>query len=118
MKQSSYIQVGDKKVAIVRNPYERIITLYRESWNWVGLEIWLEKERIESQTELYNDELSITLEHWESDCKDLDISPDKKRMELLTKKYSTDYKRWYGRRLMKIVTPIVEQDLMTFGYRF
>ena len=92
MKQSSYIQVGDKKVAIVRNPYERIIALYRESW-------------IESQTELYNDELSITLEHWESDCKDLDISPDKKRMELLTKKYSTDYKRWYGRRLMKIVTP-------------
>lgn len=118
MKQSTYIQVDDKKIAVVRNPYERIVTLYRESWDWVGLETWLQRQHIQSQTELYTNELCITLEHWESDCKDLDISPDKKSMELLTKKYSMDYKRWYGTRLLDIATPIVERDLVTFGYRF
>jgi hypothetical protein len=98
MRQSIYIELGDKKIGVVRNPYERVVNLYRESWNWCGFEKWLAKA--------------------ESDFKALGITPDKKSMELLYKKYSSDYRRWYDTSLKDMITPIAQTDLDTYGYRF
>jgi|TARA_B110000240_G_C13175977_1_gene315661 hypothetical protein len=119
MRQSIYIELGDKKIGVVRNPYERVVNLYRESWNWCGFEKWLAKAEILSQTEVYRDCIFVvTLESWESDFKALGITPDKKSMELLYKKYSSDYRRWYDTSLKDMITPIAQTDLDTYGYRF
>lgn len=119
MKQSICIEVDDCTIGVVRNPYERVITLYRESWDWIGLEDWVRRTNIQLQSDVYKDcHAVVCLETWEADFKALGITPDKKSMELLYKKYSTDYKRWYGTNLLNIISPIVQQDLDTYGYRF
>ena len=120
MNQTILIELSDKQIGIVRNPYERIITLYRESWDWIGLENWLSRTNIQPQCTLYTDCDSIVrLENWESDCLDLDFTiPDENALKMLDKKYSTDYKRWYGTNLKDIVSDIVKPDLDTYGYRF
>jgi hypothetical protein len=119
MRQSTYIEIDSKKVAVVRNPYERVITLYRESWDWIGLSDWLEKNEIIAQSELYKDcEYIISLESWKEDLDALGLEPEEKEVELLYKKYSTDYRTWYGRPLKTTVTPLVQSDLDTYGYRF
>ena len=119
MKGSFYILVDGAKVPVIRNPYERIITMYRESWDWCGLEKWLEKQTIESQADLYVGEYPfITLETWEGDSNAFVIAPGEKSIQAMAASYSTDYTRWYSERLKKIVAPIVEPDLLTFGYTF
>ena len=120
MKQTIYVELSDYKISIIRNPYERIITLYRGSWNWIGLEDWIRKTNIKPQCELYeNCDGIVRLEDWECDFTDLDLQvPDEKYMETLYKKYSTDYTRWYGRNLKDMVAPLVKPDLDTYGYRF
>ena len=119
MRQSIYIEIDSKKVAVVRNPYERVITLYRESWDWIGLSDWVQKNEITPQSELYKDcEYIICLESWKEDLDALGLEPKEKEAELLFKKYSTDYRRWYGRPLKTTITPLVQSDLDTYGYRF
>jgi len=119
MKGSFYILVDGAKVPVIRNPYERIITMYRESWDWCGLEKWLEKQTIESQADLYVGEYPfITLENWEGDSNAFGIAPGEKSIQAMAASYSTDYTRWYSERLKKVVAPIVEPDLLTFGYTF
>ena len=120
MKQTILIELSNKQIGIVRNPYERIITLYRDSWNWIGLEKWLSKAHIQPQCTLYKDYDGIVrLEEWRSDFADLGLQvPDKKYMKYLHKKYSTDYTRWYGTNLKDMVAPLVKPDLDTYGYRF
>ena len=119
MNQTILLDISDKQIGIVRNPYERIITLYRDSWDWIGLEKWLQKSIIEPQCELYKDcDAVVTLESWKDDFKSLGITPDKNSIELLYKHYSEDYRRWYGQNLKDIVRPIVLLDLSTYGYRF
>ena len=44
MNQTSLIEIDNYKIGIIRNPYERIITEYKGSWDWIGLENWLKKE--------------------------------------------------------------------------
>ena len=43
MNESFWIEIDTLKVGILRNPYERVIHLYKESWDWIGLEKWIEK---------------------------------------------------------------------------
>ena len=91
MRQSIYIEIDSKKVAVVRNPYERVITLYRESWDWIGLSDWVQKNEITPQSELYKDcEYIICLESWKEDLDALGLEPTEKEAELLYKKYSTN----------------------------
>tara|TARA_B100001778_G_scaffold297379_1_gene270833 strand:+ start:7289 stop:7648 length:360 start_codon:yes stop_codon:yes gene_type:complete len=119
VNQTFCIDINDAKIAVVRNPYERIISLYRGSWNWIGILDWVQKYQLKPQCELYKDyDYVICLESWEDDCNVLGITPDKNSMEMLKKKYSEDYRRWYGRTLLKIVAPLVKPDLDTYGYRF
>ena len=119
MNESFWIEIDTLKVGILRNPYERVIHLYKESWDWIGLEKWIEKTTITSQLELSKEcDVVVCLESWEDDFKSLGITPDKNSMEMLKKKYSEDYRRWYGRTLLKIVAPLVKPDLDTYGYRF
>jgi len=113
------IEIDDSKIGVIRNPYERIIHLYRESWDWVGLEAWIEKSTIKPQAELIQDlDGFVTLEHWQDDFDALELTPPKNSMNKLYKYYSEDYRRWYGQNLKTLVRPIVLPDLETFGYRF
>ena len=118
MSKSSWIELDNDKVGIVRNPYERIINLYKESWDWVGLETWLEKTKIEPQCELFKGKQTVCLEDWQVDFDALDLSPDKNSMNKLYKHYSEDYRRWYSEEMKSLVHQIVLPDLHTYGYRF
>jgi len=119
VNESFWVEIDTLKVGILRNPYERVIHLYKESWDWVGLEEWIEKTTITSQLELSKEcDVVVCLESWEDDFKSLGITPDKNSMNKLCKHYSEDYRRWYGQNLKTLVRPIVVQDLTTFGYRF
>ena len=119
MNESFWIEIDTLKVGILRNPYERVIHLYKESWDWIGLEKWIEKTTITSQLELSKEcDVVVCLESWEDDFKSLGITPDKNSMNKLCKHYSEDYRRWYGQNLKTLVRPIVLPDLETYGYRF
>tara|TARA_Y100000361_G_scaffold145824_1_gene155524 strand:- start:219 stop:581 length:363 start_codon:yes stop_codon:yes gene_type:complete len=120
VKQTILIEVSDLKIGIIRNPYERVISLYRASWNWIGIEDWIKKSNLKPQCELYDTyDGVVRLEEWKQDFADLGLQvPDKKYMKYLHKKYSTDYTRWYGTNLKDMVAPLVKPDLDTYGYRF
>jgi len=119
VNESFWVELDNCKVGIIRNPYERIIHLYKGSWDWVGLREWIEKSDITPQSELAKEcDAIVCLESWEDDFKSLGITPDKNSMNKLYKHYSEDYRRWYGEDLKSLVRPLVVQDLTTFGYRF
>ena len=119
MNQSSLIQIGKFKVGIIRNPYERIIHEYKESWDWIGLADWIYKTELKPQCELYKDcDTVVCLENWESDFRMLDLTPNKNSMNKLYKHYSEDYRRWYSQDMKELVHHIVLPDLQTYGYRF
>ena len=119
MNESFWIEIDTLKVGILRNPYERVIHLYKESWDWIGLEKWIEKTTITSQLELSKEcDVVVCLESWEDDFKSLGITPDKNSMNKLCKHYSEDYRRWYSEEMKSLVDQIVRPDLDTYGYRF
>lgn len=119
MSESSWIEVDNFKIGIVRNPYERIIHLYKEGWDYNGLEQWLEKQKVLPQSELYKDcDAVVCLESWERDFDELGITPDKNTFDKLESKYTSDYRRWYTQSLKDEVDQRVKQDLETYGYRF
>lgn len=119
MNQTSLIEIDNYKIGIIRNPYERIITEYKGSWDWIGLENWLKKEALQPQCELFRDcDTVVCLENWEVDFRMLDLTPDENSMNKLSKNYSEDYRRWYSEEMKSLVDQIVRPDLDTYGYRF
>lgn len=110
---------SDKNIGIVRNPFERVISLYKASWGYSTLAQWLDSNEITPQCELYKDcDAVITLESWKTDSEALGITPDKDILTKLESMYSSDYKRWYGEELKKRIEAIAQSDLDTYGYRF
>ena len=119
MNESFWIEIDTLKVGILRNPYERVIHLYKESWDWIGLEKWLEKVALQPQCELFRDcDAVVCLENWEADFRMLDLTPSENSMNKLSKNYSEDYRRWYSEEMKSLVDQIVRPDLDTYGYRF
>ena len=119
MSLISSIELDNYKIGIIRNPYERIITSYKESWDWIGLADWIEKVGLGPQCELLSEcDAIVCLEDWEIDFDALDLSPNKNSMNKLSKNYSQDYRRWYSQDMKDLVHQIVLPDLHTYGYRF
>ena len=68
MNQSLYLEYDKGTIGVIRNPYERVVALYRSSWDWIGFEKWIDKSNLQSQVDLYKEcNEIITLENWEQD---------------------------------------------------
>ena len=118
MNQSLFLEYDSGKIAVVRNPYERLVSLYRDSWDWYGFDKWIADNNIKSQAELYSDYTEvITLEYWEQDCIALDIEPINSSI-LMKQTISNDYKRWYTNKSLIMAARIIKPDIDTYGYSY
>lgn len=127
MKQSLLIpytvRKGKRKVkgtvAFLRNPYERIIALYKTSWGYRSLSEFLEHETIIPQAELYADADIVThLDNWQNAVDDYKLKPEENNIDFTKLEISTEYRRWYTQDMIDIVAEIVQPDLDTFGFTF
>ena len=118
MRETSYIEIGKTKYGLVRNPYERVIHSYRESWNWIGIMDWVEKYPPELQCELYKGMPTISLEYYHDDLPPNTPIDVKNKLKRLKKMYSDDYRRWYSQKMKSKIDPLIKKDLETYGYRF
>jgi hypothetical protein len=118
MNQSLYLEYDNGSIGVIRNPYERIVALYRSSWDWIGFDKWIDKSNLQSQAELYKgcDQI-ITLEHWEQDLIALDIVP-KNSSILMEQTIANDYRRWYTNKSLNMTAELVKPDLDTYGYSY
>ena len=45
MNQSLFLEYDKAKIPVIRNPYERLVSLYRDSWDYIGFDKWIEKSK-------------------------------------------------------------------------
>ena len=121
MKQSLLIPYTVRKgrrkvrgtVAFLRNPYERIIALYKTSWGYRSLSEFLEHETI-----IPDADIVTHLDNWQNAVDDYKLKPEENNIDFTKMEISTEYRRWYTQDMVDIVAEIVQPDLDTFGFTF
>ena len=110
------LKTDNKTIGIVRNPFEKVVSDYYASLNYIGFEKWITKQTPEYQTLLYkNCDYIVRLERLEYDLKDLDIQP-KDTSILRSVKVIHDWKSWYTLNTRTIVAGLYHNDIITYGY--
>ena len=72
MSQSLYLVSNKTKIGVIRNTYERAVTEYQNSLNYIGFDEWLQANPMQSQKEMYKDmDVLIRLEDWEHELEEL-----------------------------------------------
>ena len=109
---------GISMIAVVRNPYERLVSGYLASFGYDSFEDYLSEGLHRAQTYEFNGIPYIKLENWEEEVaqKEIDISeysPDISKLD-----YATDYRRWYDKKLKKKVKILTRADRITYDYTF
>jgi|SRR6056300_815826 hypothetical protein len=99
--------------SIVRNPYERLVALYLDSWVKIGFGPWLESQNIKPQADLIGKNSVIHLENLEEELSIRELDPSGFKD---IPKVTEHWQRWYDDVLLEQVEPIVKKDLLTFGY--
>ena len=119
MNQSLFLESDSKTIGVVRNPYERIVALYRSSWDWIGFDKWIKKSNLQSQANLYKDcDIIITLENWEQDLIALNMEQVTNSSILMEQTIAKDYRRWYTNKSLDMTALLVKPDLDTYGYTY
>ena len=54
MNQSLYLESDKGKIGVVRNPYERLVSAYYQSLDYIGLDKWIEEHGVRYFDELTN----------------------------------------------------------------
>ena len=62
MSQSLYLVSNKTKIGVIRNPYERAVTEYQNSLNYIGFDEWLQANPMQSQKEVEQKFLFCNLE--------------------------------------------------------
>jgi hypothetical protein len=109
---------GTKTVGVVRNPYERVIALYRAAWMPIGIRKWTLMQDFKSQKELYKscDDI-ISYSGWMEELNELNpIHPDTSQVERV--EISKDFRSWYDWELKEIVDKFAIEDCEEYGYTF
>ena len=117
MNQSLYLESDNKLIGVIRNPYERAVSLYKLSYYWVGFDKWLLEENPATQCSLYEDcDYIIHLENWREELEALGVPTNNSFLE--KEWVSTDYKRWYTTKSLNLVTQLYHKDIKEFGYSY
>ena len=55
MNLSLYLESDKGRIGVVRNPYERLVSAYYQSLDYIGFDKWIEEQQIPTQYSLYKD---------------------------------------------------------------
>jgi hypothetical protein len=104
------------KIGVIRNSFERVVIEYQNSLNYVGFDVWLNANVMQSQKEIYKDcNILIRLEDWKHELEELDLHPkDTSVLENLF--VAPMWKQWYTLRTRSSVATLYKDDIITFGY--
>jgi len=106
------------KIGVVRNPYERVVTEYFYSFNYIGFDKWLTEFTPAPQVELYkNCDIIINFNDWQKELQELNLQP-KDTSILDDIKIITDWQRWYTIKSKNYVAVLYKDDITTYGYTF
>ena len=112
------VKCKNKTIGVIRNPYERAVSEYFVSLNYIGFDKWIYEFTPKQQTDLYKDcDYIIRLEAWERDLKDLDLTPEDTSI-LESIKVVYDWKSWYTLRTRTIIAQLYHNDITTYGYSY
>ena len=116
MSQSLYLVSNKVKIGVVRTPYERAVTEYQNSLNYIGFDKWLIENPMQSQREMYKDmDVLIRLEDWKHELEELELPvEDTSILENLF--IAPMWDNWYTLRTSTSVADLYQEDILTFGY--
>ena len=112
------LKYKNNSIGVVRNPYERVVTEYFYSFNYIGFDKWVTEYTPKLQVELYKDcDYIINFNDWQQELKELNLHP-KDTSVLEDVKIVTDWKRWYTMKSKTYIAVLYKDDIMTYGYSF
>lgn len=119
MKQSIILTSNKgKTVGVISNTFERAVYHYLHDLDYIGFDNWLVKDRLNNQMELYKDcDHIIELRHWHEDLHQKQIWIDDLSV-LESRRFVTDYKRWYTIKSINLVSEMFREELLHYGYRY
>lgn len=116
MNLSLCLECDKGTVGIIRNPYERLITGYMQSLNYIGFDAWIHESKIPTQVSLYKDcDYLIRFEDWKNELDKLDLGEVDVSV-LDGQKVYAHWKSWYTIRTITHVTEQYQEDITRFGY--
>ena len=112
------LKCKNKTIGVIRNPYERAVSEYYASLNYIGFDKWIYDFTPEQQTDLYKDcDYIIRYESWEQDLKDLKLHP--KDTSILDDVKEIDgWRNWYTLHTRTTIGVLYKEDIVTYGYSY
>lgn len=118
MNQSLLLNYDNKTIGVVRNPYERVVSLYMQGLDYIGFDKWLVKNKPEKQVVLYKDcDHLVRFEDWETELKLFDLHP-KDTSILQDESVVPMYDKWYTMKTKTLVYSMYHEDIEYYGYSF
>lgn len=119
MKQSIILTSNKgKSIGVLSNTFERAAYHYLHDLDYIGFDNWLLKGRLKLQTDLYKDcDHMIEFSHWHEDLQKKQLWVDDVS-QLESRKYISDYKRWYTIKSINLVSEMFREELLKYGYRY
>ncbi len=118
MNHALLLTCDNKSIGVIRNPYERVVTEYFYSFNYIGFDKWLTDHAPKSQVELYKDcDYIVNFNDWQQELKEFKLHP-KDTSILDDVKIIEDWRRWYTIKSKTYVAVLFKDDIMTYGYSF
>ena len=106
------------KIGVVRNPYERVVTEYFYSFNYIGFDKWLTQFTPAPQVELYkNCDIIINFDDWQKELQELNLQP--KDTSILDDVKEIDgWRNWYTLHTRTTIGVLYKEDIITYGYSY
>tara|TARA_B100002019_G_scaffold290692_1_gene308970 strand:- start:969 stop:1325 length:357 start_codon:yes stop_codon:yes gene_type:complete len=118
VSQPLLLTYDSKTIGVVRNPYERLVALYQQSFDFIGFDNWIAKSKPELQTVLFKDcDYIIRFEAWEDELKFHNLHP-KDTSILQDEQVTMMWDTWYTMKTKTLVYSIYRKDIETYGYSF
>lgn len=112
------LQYENETIGVVRNPYERLIALYIQSFDFIGLDNWIDKYKPELQSVMYKDcQHLIRFEAWEEELKFHNLHP-KDTSILDDEEVTLMWDKWYTLRTKTHVYELYAADIEKYGYSY
>lgn len=105
-------------IGVVRNPYERVVSMYMASLDYIGLDNWLDKSTPITQVELFKDcDHIVRFESWKHELNFANLHP-KDISILQDEMVQPMWERWYTLRTKQHVYELYREDITVYGYNF
>lgn len=112
------LQYENETIGVVRNPYERLIALYIQSFEFIGLDNWIDKYKPELQSVMYKDcQHLIRFEAWKEELKFHNLHP-KDTSILDDEEVTMMWDKWYTLNTKTHVYELYHTDITKYGYSF